>query len=130
MDPRDRLRPLLDGVGCTVCGALVPGERIRILAHRVDLAFVELDCPGCSSTTLGMLLAPDDPGAQPVLDVAPYGELSPKDEARRLATPPISSDDVQAARTFLAGWQGDLVGLFEGPAGDDDGGRPRGSTPR
>ena len=38
MDPRDQLRPLLDGVGCTVCGSLVPAERIRILAHRDDLA--------------------------------------------------------------------------------------------
>ena len=128
MDPRDRLRPLLDGVGCTVCGALVPGERIRILAHRVDLAFVELDCPACASATLGMLLAPEDSDADAVLDVAPYGELSAQDEARRAATGPITSDDVQAARTFLARWQGDLVGLIGGPADDGHGsGRP---TPR
>ena len=57
MDPRDQLRALLDGVGCTVCASLVPAERIRILAHRDDLAFVELSCPGCGSTTLGMLQA-------------------------------------------------------------------------
>ena len=36
MDPRDQLRPLLDGVGCTVCGSPVPGERIRILGDRAD----------------------------------------------------------------------------------------------
>ncbi len=125
MDPRDRLRPLLDGVGCTVCGALVPGDRIRILAHRVDLAFVELDCPACASTTRGMRLAPEDPDAEAVLDVAPYGELSARDEARRAATGPITSDDVHAARTFLARWQGDLIGLIGGPADDAHGsGRP------
>ena len=74
MDPRDQLRPLLDGVGCTVCGSLVPAERIRILAHRDDLAFVELACPGCGSTTLGMLQAADDGGV--ILDVAGGGVMT------------------------------------------------------
>lgn len=111
MDPRDRLRPLLDGVGCTVCGTLVPGERIRILAHRDDMAFVELDCPGCASATLGLLLRADDEGGL-VLDVAPYGELSPEHEARHAATGPITTADVRAARAFLDTWQGDLVGLL------------------
>ncbi|HEU5203592.1 MAG TPA: hypothetical protein VFU17_04790 [Candidatus Limnocylindrales bacterium] len=113
MDPRDQLRPLLDGVGCTVCGSLVPAERIRILAHRDDLAFVELSCPGCGSATLGMLQAAADGSA--VLDVAPFGELTPADEARRTGTGPITAQDVKAARAFLAGWDGDLVGLLRHP---------------
>ena len=113
MDPRDQLRPLLDGVGCTVCGSPVPGKRIRILAHRDDLAFVELSCPACRSTTLGMLLAADDPERGPVLDVAPFGELSPADEARRAGVGPITIADVRAARAFLEGWQGDLAGLLD-----------------
>ena len=123
MDPRDQLRPLLDGVGCTVCGSLVPGERIRILAHRDDLAFVELSCPACRSTTLGMLLE-----RGPVLDVAPFGELSPVDEARRAGAGPITTADVRAARAFLAGWQGDLVGLLDGR--DEPGGRHDPSSAR
>jgi hypothetical protein len=123
MDPRDRLRPLLDGVGCTACGAFVPADRIRILAHRDDLAFVELGCTACESTTLGLLLAADAPGGEVVLDVAPFGELSPDDDARRAGSTPISSADVAAARTFLAGWRGDLVGLLEGR--DDGGGEDR-----
>jgi hypothetical protein len=110
MDPRDQLRPLLDGVGCTVCASLVPAERIRILAHRDDLAFVELSCPGCGSTTLGMLQAAGDGSA--VLDVAPFGELTPADEARRTGAGPITAQDVKAARAFLAAWDGDLVGLL------------------
>jgi hypothetical protein len=122
MDPRDRLGPLLDGVGCTVCGALVPGDRVRLLAHRDDLAFVELDCRACASTTLGLLLASDDAG-KAVLDVAPYGELSPRDEARRVAADPISAADVHAAHEFLAAWDGDLVGLL-GERPDDDAAHP------
>jgi hypothetical protein len=113
MDPRDQLRPLLDGVGCAVCGSPVPAERIRILAHRDDLAFVELACPGCGSTTLGMVQASDDGGV--VLDVAPFGELTPADEARRAGSGPLTAADVRAARAFLAGWDGDLLGLLRPP---------------
>jgi hypothetical protein len=117
MDPRDQLRPLLDGVGCTVCGSLVPAERIRILAHRDDLAFVELSCPGCGSTTLGMLQSAADGSV--ALDLAPFGELTPADEARRAGSGPITAGDVKAARAFLAGWEGDLVGLLRPPDGPD-----------
>jgi hypothetical protein len=112
MDPRDQLRPLLDGVGCTVCGSPVPAERIRILAHRDDLAFVELDCPGCGSTTLAMLEAADDPEGGLIREAPTFGELTPAEEARRLGSGPITAADVRAARAFLAGWEGDLVGLL------------------
>ena len=91
MDPRDRLRPLLDGVGCTACGTLVPADRIRILAHRDDLAFVELACLSCRSEILGLLIAPD--------------------EAADAASRPISMDEVQSMRDFLAGWSGDVRSL-------------------
>src|SRR5262245_27426897 len=117
MDPRDQLRPLTDGVGCAVCGSLVPAERIRILAHRDDLAFVELTCPGCGSTTLGMLQAADDGGV--ILDVPHFGELTPADEARRSGSGPLTAEDVHAARDFLAAWDGDLVGLWQ-PSDEPD----------
>ena len=55
------------------------------------------------------------------IDVAPFGELSPADEARRVGAGPITTADVQAARAFLAGWQGDLAGLLDQP--DEPGGR-------
>ena len=117
MDPRDQLRPLLDGVGCAVCGSLVPAEQIRILAHRDDLAFVELTCPGCGSTTLGMLQAADDGSVMP--DVPPFGELTPADEARRSGSGPHVLGRERAARAFLSAWDGDLVGLLQ-PAHEPD----------
>ena len=126
MDPRDQLRPLLDGVGCAVCATLVPAERIRILAHRDDLAFVELSCPGCGSTTLAMLQSADDGGM--VVDIAPFGELSSVDEARRAGSGPITTEDVRAARAFLASWDGDLLGLLA--PGDEPDARHDRSTPR
>ena len=105
MHPGDRLGPIPDGVTCTACGAGVPSGRIRILAHRDDLAFVELACQRCGSSALGLLLAADEPGQPPVLDVA--------------GDPPstrtvVTHDDVAAMREHLAAWDGDLRGLLAG----------------
>jgi hypothetical protein len=90
MDPSDHLRALRDGVRCTVCEGPVPPERIRLLAWRDDLAFLEVSCDACRSTSLGFAIGPSARGA----------------------AGPITSDDVLDAHLFLATWRGDLVGLF------------------
>ena len=100
MGPQDRLGTLLDGMGCTVCEEHVPAARIRLLARRDDLLFLQLDCPACGSTSLGFVA--DE-------DVAP--------EIDRLADPaPISSDDVLDMHALLATWTGRLDDLVR-PAG-------------
>jgi hypothetical protein len=104
---------------CTACGAPVPTERIRILARRDDLAFVELDCAACGSTALGLLLAPDGPDGEPILDVA--GDAATDARRRQPGTVrAITADDVDAIRADLAAWDGDLVGWL---ATLEDGGR-------
>ncbi len=110
MDPRDRPGPLPDGATCTACGAPVPSGRIRVLAHRDDVAIVELDCVACGSTALGMLLSPA-PGARPILDVAdePVGH----DVEGSRAVRPITEADVAAIRRDLMAWDGDLVGWLD-----------------
>jgi hypothetical protein len=84
MDPRDRLRPALDGVACTACGASVPADRIRIVARRDALSVIESACPTCGSTAIDITSEP----------------------------PPISDGDVAAMRDLLAGYRGDLHGLL------------------
>lgn len=106
MDPFDRLRALLDGSACTVCEERVPGERIRLLARRDDLAFVEIACPGCHSTTLGFVVAGDG-----LLSDLPAGE----------DRPPVSADDVLDMHVLLRSWRGDLRSLLERGAGRDAG---------
>jgi len=82
-------------MGCTVCEEHVPVERIRLLARRDDLLFLQVDCPACGSTSLGFVA--DEPVAS---------------EADRLADgTPITSDDVLDMHAFLASWTGDLGGL-------------------
>lgn len=98
MDPRDRLQPFANGVDCAVCGGLVPMDRIRILARRDDLAFLELTCAGCKSESLGIVVAggSDDRGSGPV-----YGEFEAADHARFCDAPPIGQDDMLVARELL-----------------------------
>lgn len=118
MDPSGRPRSIPDGATCTACGAPVPRGRIRILATRDDLAFVELVCDDCGSAALGMLLAGEsDAGeghvAPDVLDVASEGPTHRERSSSRGWGRPIDATDVEALRLDLAAWQGDLVGWLD-----------------
>ncbi len=97
MDPRDHLRALPDGLVCTVCDETVPAERIRLLARREDLSFIQVDCLGCGSTSLEFVADPD-PDA-----VSPMGSEA------------VTADDVRGMRDFLDGWTGDLRTLVTLP---------------
>ncbi len=112
MDPRDRPRQLPDGASCTACGASVPTERIRILARRDDVSFVELACPDCGSAALGLLVSSVAPDGVPILDVSVDEPASPGSPGRSDATP-ISAADVEAIGSHLAAWHGDLVGWLD-----------------
>jgi hypothetical protein len=120
MGPSDHPRPLPDGAMCTACGAPVPTGRIRILARRDDLAFVELDCLACGSAALGLLIDSAAPGGEPILDVAgdpeAVGHAAGSGSVRAITTA-----DVEAIRDDLAAWDGDLVGWLDAL---EDSGRP------
>ena len=106
MDPLDHLLALPDGLRCTVCDERVPATRIRLLALRADLAFLQLDCGACASSTLGFVLGGRTDAPAPVRD-----------------GPPISTDDVLDMHQLLATWRGDLADLV----GTDDRGRAESS---
>jgi hypothetical protein len=96
MDPLDHLKALPDGMPCSVCGERVPSDAIRLLAWRDGLAFLQLECAACLSTTLGFAVdgRPEDPAA---FDSSPT---------------PITVDEVLDMHQFLAGWRGDLASLL------------------
>jgi hypothetical protein len=107
MDPLDHLVALPDGLRCTVCDHRVPASGIRLLAWRDDLAFVQIDCGGCLSTTLGFVVAGR-------VDGETDGTGAPMEPAEGLEPPPVSSDDVLDMHRFLATWRGDLAELLDG----------------
>lgn len=111
MDPRDDLDSLGAGVDCAACGGLVPNDRIRVLARRDDIAFVEIHCPACRSESLGIVVAADDDAgtnsgpdddAVAVGPGRPYGEFGPDDAARFREAEPIGAADVDLVRDLLA----------------------------
>jgi hypothetical protein len=106
MDPLDHLLALPDGHRCSVCEERVPAARVKLLAWRDDLAFLQIDCGSCLSTTLGFML-----GGR--LD-EPDGRL--ERPGSRPEAAPISADDVLDMHQLLASWRGDLTGLL--PRGD------------
>jgi hypothetical protein len=95
MDPLDHLLALPDGHRCSVCEERVPATRVKLLAWRDDLAFLQIDCGTCFSSTLGFMVAgrADAPAERPV-------------------PAPISADDVLDMHQLLASWRGDLTGLL------------------
>jgi len=95
MDPLDHLLALPDGLRCTVCDQRVPVTRIRTLARRDDLTFIEIDCEACASSTLGFLLAGQSDAPAPPRD----GD-------------PITTDDVLDMHELLESWRGDLADLL------------------
>jgi hypothetical protein len=116
MDPLDHLLELPDGLRCTVCDERVPATRIRALAHRDDLTFIEIDCEACASSTLGFVLAgrTDEP--------APSRESSGANErGADEAADPVSADDVLDMHELLASWRGGLTDLLarDGRGRDD-----------
>jgi len=95
VDPLDQHRAGLDGMTCAVCEGSVPRDAIHLLARRDDLAFVQVACPACESTTLAFVLdGTSDPGA----DAAP-----------------VSADDVLDMHVLLRGWDGGLLELLGRP---------------
>jgi hypothetical protein len=119
MDPRDDLDSLAGGVDCAACGEFVPTDRIRILAQRDDIVFVEVTCPACRSDSLGIVIAEDDENDEnddaELAAVGPgrtWGEFGSADVERFRESLPIDAADVDLVRRLLA--TGDLGALIGG----------------
>ena len=79
-------------------------DRIRILARRDDLAFLELTCAACKSESLGIVVADASDGSDGSDgrgSRAVHGEFEAADDARFRDAPPIDADDLIVARELL-----------------------------
>jgi hypothetical protein len=119
------------GAGCTRCGQPYAAHGIRVLAQREEIAFVQLVCYACQTQTLALVTgAPATEGDAVGLGEGVRGDLlagrrDDDREASGRARQPINEADVLEMRAYLAEYQGDVRGLFDGPA--DEGEPDRGA---
>ena len=97
MDPLDHARSGPDGTTCAVCEGPVPAGSVHLLARRDDLAFVQVECEACRSTTLAFVLA---------------GDVHTGPDAA-----PVTGDDVLDMHHLLSAWQGGLRELLASERG-------------
>jgi hypothetical protein len=119
MDGSDWLRTQLATFECPACGQPYRSSRMRLLAEREGLVFVDLDCASCSSRTVAIVTVEADDSAPSIADAS---------ELRRAAcdaTRAVSVDDVLDMHEFLAGFQGDVEHLFRAADARSEGAPPQ-----
>jgi transcription elongation factor Elf1 len=123
MDSPDWLRTQLTSFNCPACGRRYRGSRMRLLAERDGLFFVDLDCPRCGSHTVAIVTVEigESEVTIEVSDVVGEDEIEHLGEALPPAAAPVTADDVLEMHQFLDRYQGSLGALLDpraaGPAG-------------
>jgi len=117
MDSPDWLRTQLTSFTCPACGRRYRGSRIRLLAERDGLFFVDLDCSRCGSHTVAIVTVELDDSE---LSIADASDLGLPDEAFTVhmgeplppGAAPVTADDVLEMHEFLNGFKGDVTDLL------------------
>lgn len=118
MDGADWLRTQLTSFGCAACGRAYSPGRIRILAQREELFFVDLGCEICGTQAVAVVTVQLD---EADAFHAVTGELEPAradadradaDRAPDSADPPVGADDLLEMSRFLARFDGDFRSHF------------------
>jgi transcription elongation factor Elf1 len=130
MDGPDWLRTQLTSFTCPACGRRYRGSKIRLLAERDGLFFVDLDCSRCGSHTVAIVTVEIDDSQASISEITDlslsadpafdhFGEELPA--AAALVTP----DEVLDMHQFLVAFQGDVSQLFRAGARSTDGAERR-----
>jgi hypothetical protein len=110
MDGADWLRTQLTSFGCASCGQPYETGRIRVLAERDGLFFVDLGCAHCGSQAVAIVTVQidenDSPRAETPDLIQPAGSSAPP------AGAPISADDVLDVHAMLTGFDGGVPELL------------------
>jgi predicted RNA-binding Zn-ribbon protein involved in translation (DUF1610 family) len=117
MDGPDWLRNQLTSFTCPACGRLYRGSRVRLLAERDGVFFVDLDCASCGSHTVAIVTIEQEDAEASIADLSSMG--MPDDhlgEALPNGAAPVTADDVLEMHEFLARFEGDVDGLFRAAA--------------
>ena len=130
MDSPDWLRTQLTAFTCPACGRRYRDSRIRLLAERDGLFFVDLDCSRCGSHTVAIVTVELDESEFSIVDASDIS-LEALRVAEHLgeelpaAAAPVTADDVLEMHEFLASFKGDMRALFRLSAKRSDGAERR-----
>jgi predicted RNA-binding Zn-ribbon protein involved in translation (DUF1610 family) len=126
MDSPDWLRTQLTSFTCPACGRRYRGSRIRLLAERDGLFFVDLDCSRCGSHTVAIVTVELDDSELAISDVSDIGlpddvSVTHLGEELPEGAALVTGDDVLEMHEFLAGFAGDIDALLRAAATRADG---------
>lgn len=110
MDGADWLRTQLTSFGCAACGAPYEPSRIRLLAERDGLFFVDLACTACSSRAVAIVTVEVGDQDEPRADAGDLVQLAAVDP--RTGDEPISVDDVLDMHRLLDRFEGGTITLL------------------
>jgi hypothetical protein len=108
MDGAEWLRTQLTSFGCAACGQPYERGRIRLLAERDGLFFVDLGCAHCGTQAVAIVTIQVDDDEVPR---ANPGELFESGNSGPAAAA-VTTDDVIAVHALLADFEGDVPSLL------------------
>jgi hypothetical protein len=110
MDGADWLRTQLTSFGCAACGQAYDPGKIRVLAERDGLFFVDLGCANCGTQAVAIVTIQVD---EDEITRADAGELFEEGGlVVQRETAAVSPDDVLAMHSFLSDFSGDVNALL------------------
>ena len=114
MDSPEWLRTQLTTFNCPACGRRYRGSRMRLLAEREGLFFVDLDCSRCGSHTVAVITVEIDESeiTIEVSDVVGEEEIEHLGEPLPIGAAQVTADDVLEMHEFLNGFKGSLGALL------------------
>jgi hypothetical protein len=110
MDGADWLRTQLTSFGCAACGQPYETGRIRVLAERDGLFFVDLACAHCGTQAVAIVTIQLDENEVPHAEA---GELASLGRGRAREAEAVSADDVLQIHALLDGFEGDIDDLLD-----------------
>ncbi len=130
MDGPDWLRTQLTSFTCPACGRRYRGSKIRLLAERDGLFFVDLDCARCGSHTVAIVTVEMDDATASITDISDLTlstDLLPEHLGEDLPAGAalVTPDDVLEMHEFLAAFDGNFGHLFGQGASSPDGAERR-----
>jgi hypothetical protein len=110
MDGSEWLKTQLTSFGCAACGQPYESGRIRLLAERDGLYFVDLGCSHCGTQAVAIVTIQADDDDELHIDAGEHANLT---LTATSVVDPVNADDVLVVHQLLEGFSGSIDELLE-----------------